>query len=420
MYSDSISQPRRQSARYVEYPPRKGADVAHGPRVEVYENDSSLPRRYPDSDRERRDARIVSRRPARTRDSSPEDDYEHTPQRKSLVLRPRSASRVRLQEPEYVAYESSSDDDRRRRRKSRGDDTHIRATSRPGKKNDYAFVRTPSKGRRKSDAKPVVVRDLELKNDRRHKDFRGRREDLQNTEAAALIRARSRDRERLVDDDSDLESYDGKRRRSNYHGETRRRHGSLDDGRRAIITAGGDRDRDDRRRSTRDPKLYSYGNGLVIADDATELRSERRDPRRRRVSVSPDRGTVDSGSVRLASPLTKLRRSHAWDDRVSDPDVRRDPRRDSAYYTDGERRARDREREAIDREKRAIDREKAALDREKLLVDREGKVPLRDIPDDRRRSAGDYLKQGDQYVKDGQKYYKGGQGVLGGVKSLFK
>ena len=198
MYSDSTIQPRRQSARYVEYPPRRGADVAHGPRIEVYENEPSLARHYPDSDRERKDALIVSRRPARTRDSSPEDDYQRTPRRKSLVLRPRSASRVRILVPEDVEYVSSSDDDRRRRRKSRGDDTHIRATSRPGKKNDYAFVRTPSKGRRKSDAKATVVHDLELKTDRRYKDFRGRRDDLENTEAAVLVRARSRDRDRLV------------------------------------------------------------------------------------------------------------------------------------------------------------------------------------------------------------------------------
>ena len=118
--------------------------------------------------------------------------------------------------------------------------------------------------------------------------------------------------------------------------------------------------------------------------------------------------------------MTQPRRSRVYDDRVSDSEVRRDPRRDSAYYTDGDRRAKDREREAIDREKRAIDREKAALDREKLLVDREGKASLQGVPDDRRRSAADYLKQGDQYLKDGQKYYKGGQTVLGGVKNLFK
>lgn len=436
MYSDSTTQPRRQSARFYEYPARRGADLSTGPRVEVYEKPEppQLSRRYPDSDRDQRDTRIVSRRPNRTRDSSPDDDYQRTSRKKPVVLlaRPRSTSRVRIREPAFVNVDSSSDEEPRRRRKDRGDDTHIRATSRPGKKNEYAFVRSASKGRRKSDARAPVVHDLELKTDRRHKDFQSRRDSLENTEALVLVRARSRERENLVDDDSDRDSYAGrKNRRTVYGGENRRRRGTVDDSRREIILAQDDRDRDDRRRSTQGAKLYGYGKGVVVAAETEDdLRSERRAPARRRVSLSPDRDSLassraDFGIARAKSVTTrgqKNRRLRGYDDRSMDSESLRDPRRDSAYYTDSERRAKEREREAIEREKRAIDREKAALDRERLLVDREKRaIPQgRDVPDDRRRSAADYLKQGDAYLKDGQKYYKTGQGLVSGMKNLLK
>ena len=436
MYTNSVTQPRRQSARYYEYPARGSADLSTGPRIEVYEKEPSLSSRWPDSDREQRGARIVKSRPIRTRAASP-DDYERTSRKRSVALRPRSTSRVRIREPVLVMAESSSDDDEpRRSRKSRGDDTHIRATSRPGKKNEYAFVRTPSKGRRKSDAKAAIVTDLELKTDRRHKDFQSKRDDLENTEALVLIRARSRERERLVGDASELDAYDGRRQRTDYNAESRRNRGSVDDNRRDIIVARDGRDLDDTRRSTRDSKQYSYGKGVVVAGDEEDLRLVRRAPRRRRVSLSPDRSTVSSsivdGSLIRANTVTsrggqQKARSREYDDKAINPERRVDPRRDSAYFTDSERRAKDREREAIEREKRAIDREKAALDREKLLVDREGKVPIRDIPNDRGRGGADYLQQGQTYIKDGQKYYrdgqkyyKGGQGLLSGMKNLLK
>ncbi len=445
IYSDSTTQPRRQSARYFEYPPRRGADVSSGPRVEVYEKEPALPRRYPDekepllprryadSDQESRDTHVVRSRPIRVRAASP-DDYKRNPRRKSMVIRPRSTSRVRIREPASgsVAADSSSDEDEpRRRRRDRGNDTRIRATSRPGKKNEYAFVRSASKGRKRSDARAPVVHDLELKTDRRHRDFQSRRDDLENTEALVLVRARSQDRERGGYDEDDSDGYDGRRRQSHHKGESRRKRGSVDDSLREIVIARDDRDRDDRRRSTRDPTRYSYGKGPVAADFEEEPRSERRAGGRRRVSLSPDRDTVDSsslagGSVRRASTVSsrgqKPRRSRQYDDLVIDPDTRRDPRRDSAYATDSERRAKEREREAIEREKRAIDREKAALDREKLLVDREKRVPAgaRDVPDDRNRGAADYLKQGDKYLKDGQKYYKSGSGLVNGMKNLLK
>lgn len=426
MYSSSVGQPHHQSARYYDYPARREADLSRDPRFEVYEKESSVSRRPPDSDRDPRDTRIVRSRPIRTRESSPDEDYERTAQRKSLVIRPRSTSRVRLREPASVVVDSSSDDEPRRRRKDRADDTHIRATSRPGKRNEYAFVRTPSKGRRKSDVRAPAVHDLELKTDRRHKHFQHRRNDMENTEAAVLVRARSRERDRSVDDDSDSDDGRSRRRRSKYRGEIQRKRRSLDDSRREVIIARDDRDHDDRRRRTRDSKLYTYGTGLVVADEES-LHSNTRHPRRRHVSLSPDRNTVTSSragdGVERANTVTsrdqKPRRSRAYDDWSIDPEKRRDPRKDSAYHPDGERRVKDREREAIDREKRAIDREKAALDREKFLVYREKRVSPRDVPDDRRRSAGDYLKQGDQYIKDGQKYHKTGQGLVGSMKNLF-
>jgi hypothetical protein len=416
IYTDSVASPHRQSTRYYDYPARRSADLSTGPRLQVYEKEPiSLPRRYADSDRE---LQVVKSRPIRVRTASPDDDYQRTPRRESLVIRPRSTSRVRIVEPAALIVDSSSEDEPRRSRRGRGDDTRIRATSRPGKKNDYAFVRTPSKKRRKSASRVAVVHDLELKTDRKHKDFQNRRNDLENTEARALVRARSRDREILVDDESDLDVYDGRRRRSNYGGGSGRKRGSIDNSRREIIIGRDDRDRDHRRRSIQEPKQYNYGKGLVVAGDEEDLRSDRAMLRRRRVSLSPDRDSVDpsslGGGVRRAS-----RRSRGYDD-IVDSEPRRDPRRDSAYYTDGERRAKEREREAIDREKRAIDREKAALDREKLLVDREDRGAAGNIHDDRRRSAADYLQQGGTYLKDGQKYYKGGQGLLSGARNLFK
>ncbi len=283
--------------------------------------------------------------------------------------------------------------------------------------------------RRKSDAKVAVVTDLELKTDHRHKNFQRRRDDLENMEALVLVRARSQERDR--DDLSDLDSYDGRRRQSHYTTESRGKRASLDGGRREVVIA-----RDDRRRSTRDSKLYDYGKGLVVAGDEDDLRSDRRVSRPRRISISPDRETIDSstvdGSVRRASTISsrdpRARRSRLYDDRVFAPDSPLDSRRDSAYATDTERRAREREREAIEREKRAIEREKAALDKEKLLVDREKRAPpARDLLDDRDRDVGDYLKQGQTYLKDGQKYYKdgqkyykGGQGVVSGIRNLLK
>ncbi|KAF7502955.1 hypothetical protein GJ744_004769 [Endocarpon pusillum] len=431
LYSESIDEPRRRSAQYYQYPARRGVDLATSPRVEVYDKPISLPRHYPDSDWEEKGALVVRSKPLRVRAASSDDDDERRSRRKSVVLRPRSASRVRIQEPVLLVDTSSSDEEPRRSWKNRGDDTRIRATSRPGKKNEYAFVRR----RGKSDAKAAVVTDLELKTDRRHKDFQSRRNDLENTEALVLVRARSQERDRLVDDLSDLDSYDGRRQRSHYNTENRRNRASLDSGRRAIIIAQDDRDRDDRRRSTRGPKLYKYGDGLVIAGDGDDIRSKGRGSGRRRISLSPDRETIDSstvdGSLMRASTVSsrdpRARRSRAYDDRVADPDTRLDPRRDSAYFTDSERRAREREREAIEREKRAIEREKAALDREKLLADREKRIPARDFLDDRGRDAGDYLRQGQtllkdgqKYYKDGQKYYKGGQAVMGGIKNLLK
>jgi hypothetical protein len=428
LYSDSTVQPRRQSAQYYNYPPRRIADLSSRPRVELYEKDQSISRRYVDSDRDQQLVRVVRGRPSHARDSSSDDDYERRPRRKSVVIRPRSTSRVRIQEPVLVRAVSLSDDEPRRRRKQGGDDTRIRATSRPGKKNEYAFVRTPSKGRKKSDARKTVVTDLELKNDRRHKEFQSRRNDLENTEALVLVRARSRERERLEDDSSDEYIYDGRRRLSHYDGHTTRKRGSIDGGRKVIVAARNDRDRDDRRRSIQDPKLYTYGTGLIVAGDADDLRSDRRGSARRRVSLSPDRETIDSsvlgGSVRRADSVTSggqnSRRSRAYQEKITEPERQVDPLTGSAYLTDNDRRARDREREAIEREKRAIDREKAVLDREKLLVDREKRLPAPIAPDDLRRSAGDYLKQGNTYLKDGQKYYKTGQGLVGGMKNLLK
>lgn len=433
-YTDSVAEPRRRSARYYDYPARRGADLSTGPRVEVCEKQPSLSRLYPDSDREQSGALVVRSKPVRIRAASPDDDYERRPRGKSVVLRPRSISRVRIREPVLVAADSSSDDEPRRSRRNRGDDTRIRATSRPGKKNEYAFVRTPSKKRRKSDARPAAVTDLELKTGRRHKYFQSRRDDLENTEARVLVRARSRERQRFVDDASDLDSHDGRRRRSHYIDESRQK-GSIDNGRGEIVVARDDRDRDDRRRSTRGSKLYSYGKDVLIAGEDEVPPPHRRALGRRRVSLSPDRETIDSstvdGSIRRANTVTSRgsvpRRSRAYEDRLIDPEMRVDPRRGSAYFTDGERRAKEREREAIEREKRAIDREKAALDRERLLVDRENPVSARDLADDRGRSAGDYLKQGQTYLKDsqkyykdGQKYYKGGQGLVSGMKNLLK
>lgn len=413
---------------------------------------------HPSSDYnpEDRGALVVRSRPlvpSGRRNSSPEsNDYSRAPRRRksALVLRPRKArsiSRVRIKEPKLVAVDyssssSSSDDEHlelRRSRRGRDHDagnTHIRATSRPGEKNQYAFVRKRSKsrGRRKSDARAAVVHDLELKTDPRYKEFKRRRDELENTEALILVRARSRDRVRGTrgGDDSDSDAYyEGLRR---YAGETRQHHrASLDDdhGRREIIDAARDDRSRDTRRSARKSKQYTYGSDLIIAheDDLRGSTPGKYTPRRR-VSLSPsDRGTITSS--RRASSLTRAqekRRSHLYNDRaiLNSPKVLRDPKRDSAYYTDSERRASatDREREAIEREKRAIEREKAALDREKLVVDREKRTAGRDAVsvDDRDKGStmglGDYLKQGNEIVRGGQKYYKTGQGVVGGLRKL--
>lgn len=456
LYSSSSTQPHRQSARYYEYPARHGSDLSHGPRVDVYDDNNppapiSLPRRYPDSDREHRTptAPVFRGPPSRitARDASPGSvsDYEQrTPRRKSIAVRPRSTSRVRLQEPAavilYTSSSSSSEDDEEPRRRSRKDrdgegHTRIRATSRPGKKNEYALVRTPSKkekekgkrakskGKSRATAGLAVVTDLELKTGRKYRDFRGRRDDLEDREARVLVRARSRTREGLGEEDfEDEDVYGGGRRRSIYDGESRRKQGSIDDGRRAIVVAG---DRDSRRRksSHQEPKLYSYGRGIIAAGDEESLRSGRSTPRRRQVSLSPDRETISSStlgdSVRRATTVSSRGQNPSLSRVYHDsPAPRRDPRRDSAYFTDNDRRAKDREREAIDREKRAIEREKAALDREMALVDREKRAPAALTPDAKQMGPANYLKQGQGYLKDGQKYYKSGQGLLNGAKNF--
>jgi len=452
-YTDSVTDTRRRSARYYDYPAHRGADLADS-RLEVFEKQPLVLHRHPDRDRGRADALVVRSKPALVRAASSDDEYERRPRRKSLVLRPRSTSRVRIQEPVLVAAYSSSDDEPRRSRRSRGDDTRIRATSRPGKKTEFALVRTPSKKRRKSEARPVVVTDLELKTGRRHKDFQSRRNDLEKTEAMVLVRARSQERERFIDDVSDLDSYNGKRRTSLYLDESRRTHGSIDNGRRELVIGRHDRGRDDTSRSTRGPKLYSYGNAVLVAGQDPAPPSCRLAPEsRRRMSIGPDRATIDSstvdGSIRYASTPAIPRSTipflpRTYNDRPpTEPDLlHRDARRDPApsYYaastnTDSSstRRANDRERDAIEREKRAIEREKAALDREKLLVEREkpGGSVARDLAPELQRGGGrgaldylqqapTYLKEGPKYYKDGQKYYKGEQGLLGGMKNLLK
>lgn len=280
-----------------------------------------------------------------------------------LRPRPRSVSRVRIKEPAVVAYVSSSDDERRMRRRGRSGDTHIRATSRPGQKTKCALVRHPSKRRRKSDARVAVVHDLEHKTDSRSKLFRGRRKSMEDMEAAILVRARSRERETLIiDDDSDLDVYETTRRR-HHHGHEARH------GRTALVIA----KNTDRKISAREPKLYSYGNEVIVAGDK-EYRPERHAPRIRRVSVSPDRDSIDSGSFRRAITLANPRLPRVYGDRATDAAVLRDPRRDPVYHPDSQKRANDRERDAIEREKRAIEREKLALERERLLIDRENRA----------------------------------------------
>jgi hypothetical protein len=200
-YTDSVSDTRRRSARYSDYPARRGTDLGPDSRLEVYEKQPLLLHRHPDRDREHAGALVVRSKPVLVRATSSDDEDERRPRRKSVVLRPRSTSRVRIQEPVLIADYSSSDDESRRSRRSRrshGDDTRIRATSRPGKKTEFALVRTPSKKRRKSVTRPVVVTDLELKTGRRHKDFQSRRNDLENTEALVLVRARSQEKTEIT------------------------------------------------------------------------------------------------------------------------------------------------------------------------------------------------------------------------------
>jgi hypothetical protein len=331
-----------------------------------------------------------------------------------------------------VSLVSSSDDedDRRRRRRDKGGETKIRATSRPGKKNEYAFVRSASKGRRKSEARRPTVTDLELKTDRKSREFRKRRDTLEDAEGVMLIRAKSQERDYLVDGGSERDIYQGPRRRSGYITVPRGKRENVDDGRREIVIERNDRDRDrdrdreDRRRSTRYPPKSNNDRALVLLADERDLRSPKKAPRRRRVSLSPDRDSVassridDGSSVRRANTVTSRNqrpRRQVYDDRMNDSEAWRDPQRDSAYYSGAD----GREREALEREKRAIEREKAALDREKVVIDREKRASLRDAPDSPRRGPGDYLKQGDQYMKDGQKYYKSGQGLLSGMKNLL-
>jgi hypothetical protein len=439
---DSLADTRRRSARYYDYPAHHGADLVTDPTMEGYEKQPLILHRHPNHSREHAGALVVRSKPVLVRAASSDGEYERRPRRKSVVLRPRSTSRVRIQEPVLLATYSSSDDEprrSRRSRRSRGDDTRIRATSRPGKKTEFALVRSPSKKRRKSRVRPVAVTDLELKTDRRHKDFQTRRNDLENTEALVLVRARSQERERFVDDLSELDSYDGRRRRSLYIDDTRRTHGSIDNGRRELVFDRHDRGRTDKRTN---PKLYSYGNAVLVAGQDSAPPSYRHAPESRRLSISPDYASIASstvhGSIRYASTPEIPRNTipflpRAYDDRAAAP---QNPTSHYAASTTSDsitRRANDREREAIEREKRAIEREKAALDREKLLVEREkpgvGGGGAGDLPPELRGGRGvfDYLEKGPTYLKDGQKYYKdgqkylkGGQGLVGGVKNIWK
>lgn len=93
------------------------------------------------------------------------------------------------------------------------------------------------------------MHDLELKTDPRYREFKTKRDDLETTEALALVRARSRERETLIDNTSDLDVYDGRRRRSDYRGESGRKRGSIDDARREIIVARNDPDRYEKRKA---------------------------------------------------------------------------------------------------------------------------------------------------------------------------
>ena len=438
LYNDSVYS-HHHRGRYHENSPRQSRDLVvfkdpnfpergdhHHHHRHEHGHDSHYYHQHQHRPRHRKDGRLIRSRSLHRRGSSSSDSDRHT--RKSLVpRRPRSASRVRVLEPALAVHTSSSSsctsssdegDTRRHRRSKQDDNTRIRAVSRPGRKNQYAFVRKPSR-KKKGAAKPVAY---EVEDDHHHhhhhhhqhhdRMFQRRRDDLENREAATLIRSRSHERLGLRPYDSDGDDYYDAR--APYAGRSGRR-------------------------SVRESVQYDYGTGYVNSPPERQLPAKyygsggiggpggmQPVSRPRRYSLSPDRQSVASskaeGSIRrAASTAVKSRHARNYEEgSVAGSDVQNNRYAESAAGDDS-RRFRRREREAIEREERANQREAAILRREKELAGAGGvggtgeqrNLPIRAIEDNPHRNG-----TGIDFLQDGTKYYKKSPAMAGIARRL--
>lgn len=142
-----------------------------------------------DDDRDGRSAEMIVARPSRRSYDMPRAQGRNH-REGALVVRPRQArsrSRPRFREDDSVIDDNETiipDDGK----------TYVRSRARgAGQRPAHAFVRNKSRRRRGSS---VNAHDLERKTSRKDKQFRERRNNLENEEAVMLIRAKSRERDR--------------------------------------------------------------------------------------------------------------------------------------------------------------------------------------------------------------------------------
>ena len=194
------------ASSYVTSRPRGRRYSVEDPPYRVYEVDDTASHRSSRYDGNRYDNECIDNSEAlvliepsrRTKEEEPRSRRYITSQNQALISRParaRSKSRPRFRDDESVIDEippSAPPEDGR---------TYVRSRARPGQRNNYALVRSKSRRRRASSGDE---RDLERKNTRRNREFRGRRDDLEVEEATVLVRAKSREREqrnsRMVDE----------------------------------------------------------------------------------------------------------------------------------------------------------------------------------------------------------------------------
>ena len=411
------------------------------------EREPAISPRHADTDQGRRSALVVRSRPFdEPQDFGSARGSERPRRRTSPTIRQRPRSRARFVVTDDVL--SSSEDDRRTRNRARSEGaTKIRATSRPGERNEYALVRKPSRGRRKSVSKQAIIHDLELKTDPRYRKFKDRRDVLENVEGSALRRARSRGRDSFSDEESErLSYYDQASIRSPHHGDHVDYRGNVDQGRREAIILGADKGPDGGGRFVREPKKHRHG--AILLDKERNPHASSHIPGRRRSSLSPhshrlsidgrsdlvavprkspafydDQG-LETGSRRVISPreaqyrAEKERRAiDREQDLIERGNQRRVNERDrdilladnrraqeqNAIAREEELRIEDRERGKLAREARAIDRERAILEKERAWDDHSRRtMPLEEkrYIDDRASTRGSVISENERYIDD--------------------